>query len=207
MQRATTTGLVISGFGLSAFVFSTIAHVIFPGNTSEFLLILAIGTSLPMVMGFFLVKPVPLPISETADSLEHGLLEEDDEFSTRSPVFQRENNSHTHLLAQSDEQEVLLEEEEVRTGSVELHHRPEVSDYLVPGAESSVPLGSPIGSPGARHRSRSSTSVPRSSLAQNARRMIDGLPNIHGLDLARSSNFWILFVANSLCKSICRGRD
>ena len=44
LQRATVVGLVISGFGLSAFLFSTIAHVIFPGDTSEFLLVLAVGT-------------------------------------------------------------------------------------------------------------------------------------------------------------------
>ncbi|KAF8890415.1 major facilitator superfamily domain-containing protein [Infundibulicybe gibba] len=34
--RATTTGIVISGFGLSAFFFSTIAHVVYPGDTSSF---------------------------------------------------------------------------------------------------------------------------------------------------------------------------
>lgn len=58
-RRATATGVVISGFGLSAFFFSTIAHVIFPGDTSSFLLVLSIGTALPMVFGFFLVRIVP----------------------------------------------------------------------------------------------------------------------------------------------------
>lgn len=58
-QRATATGVVISGFGLSAFFFSTIAHVIFPGDTSSFLLVLSIGTALPMVLGFFFVRIVP----------------------------------------------------------------------------------------------------------------------------------------------------
>lgn len=58
-RRATATGVVISGFGLSAFFFSTIAHVIFPGDTSSFLLVLSIGTALPMVLGFFFVRIVP----------------------------------------------------------------------------------------------------------------------------------------------------
>lgn len=60
-SRAVVVGIVMSGFGLSAFLFSTISHVLFPGNTSDFLLVLGLGTALPMVMGFFLVRPIPLP--------------------------------------------------------------------------------------------------------------------------------------------------
>src|SRR5258708_5592737 len=60
VQRASTTGLVISGFGLSAFFFSTVSHF-FPGDTSSFLLLLALGTSTPMIIGFFFVRPIPLP--------------------------------------------------------------------------------------------------------------------------------------------------
>ncbi|KAF5363758.1 hypothetical protein D9756_001104 [Leucocoprinus leucothites] len=62
--RATATGLVISGFGLSAFIFSTIAHIMYAGNTSAFLQLLALGTSAPMLVGFFLVRHIPLPPSE-----------------------------------------------------------------------------------------------------------------------------------------------
>ncbi|KAF8839371.1 MFS general substrate transporter [Paxillus ammoniavirescens] len=60
-SRATTTGLVISGFGLSAFLFLTVAQVFSPGDTSAFLLVLALGTSIPMLVGLFIVRPVPLP--------------------------------------------------------------------------------------------------------------------------------------------------
>lgn len=59
--HATTTGLVQSGFGLSAFLFSTIAHVFFPGDTSAFLLLLALATSTPILVALFMVHPVPLP--------------------------------------------------------------------------------------------------------------------------------------------------
>ncbi|KAH7868023.1 major facilitator superfamily domain-containing protein [Lentinula edodes] len=62
--RGSTTGLVISGFGLSAFLFSAIAHLAFPGNTSSFLLLLSLGTSFPMLVGFIFVQPIPLPPSE-----------------------------------------------------------------------------------------------------------------------------------------------
>ncbi|THH27986.1 hypothetical protein EUX98_g6202 [Antrodiella citrinella] len=155
-----------------------------------------------MVVGFFLVKPVPLPISETAGSIEQGVFEDgedDDEFSSRSPIFQRENNSHTHLLAQPDDHETLLEEDDTaRTGSVEFHHRPEQSDYLVPGSTGAVPLGSPAGSPRPRHRSRSSLSVSGPRFAYNAQKVLDGLPNIHGMGLVSSTKFWTLFCVNSL---------
>ncbi|KAF9652133.1 MFS general substrate transporter [Thelephora ganbajun] len=59
--RTTVTGIIVSGFGLSAFLFSTIAHAFFPGDTSGFLLTLAVGTAIPMVLGWFLVRPCPYP--------------------------------------------------------------------------------------------------------------------------------------------------
>ena len=63
-QRASTTGLVISGYGLSAFLFSTISHIFFAGSASSFLLVLALGSSFPMILGFFFVRPIPLPEEE-----------------------------------------------------------------------------------------------------------------------------------------------
>ncbi|KAG6330721.1 hypothetical protein ID866_8366, partial [Astraeus odoratus] len=57
--HATTTGLVLSGFGLSAFTFSAIAHTLFPGDTSAFLRLLALGTSLPILVALFVVRTVP----------------------------------------------------------------------------------------------------------------------------------------------------
>ncbi|KAF9236916.1 major facilitator superfamily domain-containing protein [Melanogaster broomeanus] len=66
--RATTTGFVISGFGLSAFFFSVLAHVLFPGDTSALLLVLALGTAVPMLIGLFIVRPVPLPSPGTTST-------------------------------------------------------------------------------------------------------------------------------------------
>lgn len=65
--RGSATGIVISGFGLSAFLFSSISHIAFAGNTSSFLRLLAFGTALPMVLGYFLARPVPLPPVEQHD--------------------------------------------------------------------------------------------------------------------------------------------
>jgi hypothetical protein len=61
----------MSGFGLSAFFFSSISHTLFPGNTSDFLLVLALGTAIPMIFGFFFVRIIPLP-SHGATAVEVG---------------------------------------------------------------------------------------------------------------------------------------
>ena len=50
---------MISGFGLSAFFFSTIATLFFHGDPSSLLLLLSLGTTIPFLIGFFIVKPVP----------------------------------------------------------------------------------------------------------------------------------------------------
>lgn len=57
--RASATGTVLAGFGLSAFLFSTIGHVMYKGDAGGLLLLLAIGTGLPMIVGSFIVRPVP----------------------------------------------------------------------------------------------------------------------------------------------------
>ena len=73
------TGIVISGFGLSAFFFSTIAHTIFPGNTSDFLLTLAVGTATPMILGWFFIRPCPYPERIPRATTESGDHQESDD--------------------------------------------------------------------------------------------------------------------------------
>ncbi|KAH9180068.1 MFS general substrate transporter [Lactarius sanguifluus] len=71
--RAIVLGVVMSAFGLSAFFFSSISHALFPGNASDFLLVLGLGTALPMVLGFFFVRPIPLPLT-TSEAGSSGQL-------------------------------------------------------------------------------------------------------------------------------------
>lgn len=193
-------GLVISGFGLSAFLFSTIAHVIFPGNTSEFLLVLAIGTSLPMILGFFVIRPIPLPhsdysrLGETPDAID-----EEDEFSSASPaVFQRENNSHTHLLGAEADEEAFLDEEHLDASFERRHgHEAETTEYVVPPSRGALAL-SPTRPEIGRGRSRSALSVSRRREGYADDKFHDGTPNIRGTALASSGSFWLLFVIASL---------
>jgi len=70
--RSTVTGMVVAGFGLSAFVFSAIARAIFPGNTSGFLLTLAVGTASPVVLGWLLIRTCPYPDHIPRATVEDG---------------------------------------------------------------------------------------------------------------------------------------
>lgn len=98
--RTSFTALVLSGFGLSAFLFSTIAHAVFPGNTSDFLLVLAVGTSLPMILGWLLIRPIPFPTPSNTNT------ENDGRTSRTAPPWQsyleRGDDSDTHLLPDNE---------------------------------------------------------------------------------------------------------
>jgi hypothetical protein len=56
--RATASGMVLAGFGLSAFTFSTIGHLLFSGDAGGLLLLLALGCSAPMLLGSLVIKEV-----------------------------------------------------------------------------------------------------------------------------------------------------
>ncbi|KAK7438917.1 hypothetical protein VKT23_017844 [Stygiomarasmius scandens] len=78
-MRGSTVGLVVSGFGLSAFVFSFIARQAFPGETSLLLFTLSLGTALPMLLGFLVVRPIPLPAPELFPNSRTPLLSHNEE--------------------------------------------------------------------------------------------------------------------------------
>lgn len=59
---------------MSAFLFSTIAHITYVGNTSALLKFLALGTALPMVIGCFFVRTIPLP---SPDYLSQSILQQE----------------------------------------------------------------------------------------------------------------------------------
>lgn len=203
MQRATVNGVVISGFGLSAFLFSTIAHVAFPGNTSDFLLILAVGTALPMVLGFFLVRPIPLPGIATEETLvptepsPSAVVAFPALFrvSSRAPLLSHHPARH-HL---DPDEDTLESEELIPEYTAGVHHGAEVSDYYAPTNMGSVAL-SPT-----RSHGRSSSSGALSSRRPSARSyevpLVDPEPpNVHGKGLFMHFDFWVLFSITALRK-------
>jgi MFS family permease len=74
--RASMTGAVLAGFGLSAFTFSTAGHLVSGGDAGGLLLLLSLGTGVPLIVGSFVVKPYPPtnekeyePLGEEAEDL------------------------------------------------------------------------------------------------------------------------------------------
>lgn len=186
------TGLVISGFGLSAFLFSSIAHIAFPGNTSDFLLLLALGTSLAPLVGLLFLRVIPHSTrADTADSIKSRAAD------STSPAWARLDG----LDALEEETEAFDEERE--------------SSRLVP--ESELPLLSRIASshsPTRDRRSRSE-SLPLSpsrhsrSVTDELQEASDGLLDVaaqsmrntgekiafdlHGMPLFKAKEFWLIF--------------
>lgn len=58
-HRGTATAFPLAAFGLSAFFFSLFGGLLFPGNTSDFLMLLACGTFGLTLGGFFFLRVLP----------------------------------------------------------------------------------------------------------------------------------------------------
>ncbi|KAK4157256.1 major facilitator superfamily domain-containing protein [Chaetomidium leptoderma] len=58
-HRGTATAFPLAAFGLSAFFFSLLGGAFFPGNTGDFLTLLAAGTFTLIFCGFFFMKVYP----------------------------------------------------------------------------------------------------------------------------------------------------
>ena len=165
-QHATTTGLVVSGFGLSAFVFSTIARTFFPGDTSALLLLLVLCTSLPMLAALFVVQPVPLPSTY--------LLPKVNQSEDHDPVFNEPAMPSIHRIDTVD----TVESESHRPL---LGNQRRVNYHSVPESSTLTEVGLANGQ---------SCSDP------------EELPNIYGVQLLTSPDFYLLVMIVSLCQSV-----
>jgi hypothetical protein len=179
-KRATTTGMVISGYGLSAFFFSCLR----PPTTSAFLLLLSFGTSLPMIIGSFLVRPIPLPAYEIIGSAECNTI--DDAYIDASAIFQHNDESRVLLLSN------MAEEQPTSPSFPHDHDEPSLLRNSAPTpSELSSPLSSPPEDRLHHSRNNEHQSAFRSATHET-------LPNIHGIQLWQSSNFWMASVILSL---------
>ncbi|TGZ79986.1 MFS general substrate transporter [Ascodesmis nigricans] len=59
-NRGTATAIALAAFGLSAFFFSTLSSILFPGNSADFLFLLATATSGICCIGYFFCRVVPV---------------------------------------------------------------------------------------------------------------------------------------------------
>ena len=94
----------MSGYGLSAFLFSTISHIFFVGSVSPLLLLLSLGTSIPMILGFFFARPIPLPVEELSREVDSetssSAYGQCNSTASRTPLL----NHDRHINEQDDEE-------------------------------------------------------------------------------------------------------
>ncbi|PSR81892.1 major facilitator superfamily domain-containing protein [Coniella lustricola] len=76
-HRGTATAFPLAAFGLSAFFFSLVGGFLFPGDTSDFLLLLSCGTAGMTFLGFWFLRVIPhTTYQSVATSEEDGKPEE-----------------------------------------------------------------------------------------------------------------------------------
>ncbi len=166
-----------------------------------------------MILGFFFVHPIPLPLPDVSNRLESAIDDSDDSdgLGPRSPTtYARANTSHTHLLGsdadESDDepngQPIELEEEEPLVGTpAHPIHTQAASDYVVESSSADALMLSPTPAGFTRHRTGSGrSSSSRRTARSQLDKGLDGTLNIHGKRLFTTGNFWLLFIVSSLCK-------
>ena len=94
-QRASATGMVMAGYGLSAFFFTTLSNTFLRSTTSTLLHFLALGTSSLMLLGYFFVRPVPLREQGSSQLEDSDYIRES---TTVSSALQHQDQSRTPLL-------------------------------------------------------------------------------------------------------------
>ncbi|KAF9261114.1 MFS general substrate transporter [Marasmius fiardii PR-910] len=185
--RGSTTGMVISGFGLSALFFSTLAHLVTSGDTASLLLLLALGTSLPMILGFFFARPIPLHFTEAGNATEQSEAEvhtvDYSEVNAAaiapSVLSHHENDSRTPLLSHD------RDEDDAGDGRISIELSP--PRPISPRHPESNP------SLHRERRRRSSRNSGRPSVPP-----VEVGPNLFGRKLFVSSDFWLLVCILSL---------
>ncbi|KAI1821883.1 MFS general substrate transporter [Xylaria intraflava] len=89
-HRGTATAFPVAAFGLSAFFFSLVSSILFPGNPGKFLLLLSIGTFGMILTGFFFLRVLPPPATyEPVPATDSGL----DDSRGLHPTTSRQSSS------------------------------------------------------------------------------------------------------------------
>ncbi|KAI8951056.1 MFS general substrate transporter [Xylaria longipes] len=74
-HRGTATAFPVAAFGLSAFFFSLVSSIFFPGSPGKFLLLLSVGTFSMIFTGFFFLRVLPHTSSYHAVPANSGMVD------------------------------------------------------------------------------------------------------------------------------------
>ena len=164
---------------MSPFVFSGLSHLFLAGNTSAFLLLLALGTSLPMILGIFFIRPIPPPAQESSDlgasqgHLEDAVSSESDPHdSISAPLLDYDfadgvYSNSAHRVAVDNSESYAMED-------ISSHEDDEDAIALL--------------------------STQQRGFNRDATMMFDQKPNLYGRKLWISGDFWLLFTILAIRK-------
>ncbi|KAG0649282.1 hypothetical protein D0Z07_4323 [Hyphodiscus hymeniophilus] len=190
-HRGTATGFPLAAFGLSAFFFSMFAQFVIPGNTGDFLMLLASGTFGLVFISFFFLRVLPHPhysAIPTTDGLSpsnsnrlHRTKSEETEHRAQSAV---EPGRSTFAAFPSNGDEDILNQQDLDIGV-------EAAEAVIVDTDETSSL-----------MSKSSSSVPgdvsvESNVKDHAHRV-----DIRGLKMLPHVEFWQLFALMGILTGI-----
>lgn len=188
-NRGTATAFPLAAFGLSAFFFSLIGGILFPGDPSDFLMLLAAGTCSLTFVGFFFLKVYPhsnyQPLSgqNDADHADGDRPARLRRTSSKESKTRRENGlTHDYEPGTSTNASSAARQSTIAVGDAAAVN-PEVVD------ETSSLMSNTSGGDGL---------VGRSSVDLDRSHRID----IRGFRLLRSLEFWQLFLIMAVLAGI-----
>ena len=188
-HRGTATAFPLSAFGLSAFFFSTISHFAFPDNTTDFLLLLAVGTFTMSFVGFFFLRVIHHPSAYSAVPVYEGRGRND-----VNPMHRTKSGdsrlSGTRLSQELGRQSATLQDpalfhEDISKRSVSHHVASEVSNADADETSSLMSKSSTCGSRDTPCRE----DISKPDAGHDSHHL-----DIRGLALLSKLEFWDLFV-------------
>lgn len=197
--------MVVSGFGLSAFFFSTFAHTLFPGDTGSLLLVLALGSSAPMLLGFFIVRPIqhtsPHDLYQSIPAAESQLsiAEQWDTFSPVEATAEQEAIAHVRRTSRSRDESRTRRSHSVAREDMPFLINDGISSYRGRSRNAArMSLEIPDQPRDSQERERSVSMhrdfIDATSIVPAAEVVVD----VHGMALFGTSDFWLLFSVLSL---------
>ncbi|OTB03312.1 hypothetical protein M426DRAFT_321881 [Hypoxylon sp. CI-4A] len=204
-HRGTATAFPLAAFGLSAFFFSLIGSILFPGSPSKFLMLLAYGTFGLTFVGFFFLRVLPQhsPYHAVPDA-EPGL--------TDSRELRRASSEESKVRAGRGNPSEPASEPEDEATNIRDHPDPESQDrkgedsHVAVDAQEEAASGNRDGADETSSllsQSTLSSSLPGDVLVQSSVDMDRShRVDIRGLNLMKNIEFWQLFLIMGILSGI-----
>ena len=205
-HRGTATAFPLAAFGLSAFFFSSLGAILFPGDPSAFLELLSWGTSGLTLAAFFFLRVYP---HSSYHAIAHSNDQDDDDLHPRRPSFSSARPEYPRPRCASSEEARL--HRSPRVTGLGSHHalEPGMSPDTVVESMPQVPLepdrngpaiaeGDIEGAPAALDETSSLMSSCSSAAVENIVASSVDMDRSHridirGLRLLQTQSFWLLF--------------